>query len=441
MLLRDRLGQVIATAHRNDTQVAVLLIDVDGFKHINDSLGHGVGDELLRSVSTRLVNTVRSSDTVGRQSGDEYVVLLTEIKNATDAGIAAKKIITALALPHKLDTHNLHVTASVGISTYPEDGEDADTLMKNADMAMYQAKVKGPNNYQFFKNDMNLRAIERQSVESDLRRALELNEFLLQYQPKVNLRSGDISGVEALIRWHHPKRGLMFPAQFIPIAEECALILAIDRWVLEKACTQTQEWIAAGLNPPAVAVNVSSLEFRSDGFVENVRDVLRKSGLNPCYLDLEITETALMRHAKSTTIVLNELKSIGVRISLDDFGTGYSSLGYLKWFPIDTIKIDQSFIRSLSNNADDATLVGTMITMAKSLKKNVVAEGVETVEEMKFLQAHDCDEAQGYYFGKPLLPLAFAELLKTGIESSKFGWTHSRASLNGPVPATQLTPD
>jgi diguanylate cyclase len=373
ILLEDRLDQAIGIAHRNDTQVGVLFLDLDGFKHINDSLGHAVGDKLLQSVGKRLVSAVRGTDTVGRQGGDEFVVLLPEIKKATDAGIAAKKIISALACSHKVDTHELRATASIGISTYPQDGADAQSLMQNADIAMYQAKVNGPNTFQFFKADMNLRAIERQSVEGDLIRALERNEFVLHYQPKMNLESGDISGIEALVRWHHPQRGLVCPADFIPIAEECGLILSIDRWVVKEACRQIQEWIGSGLRPPPVAVNISSLEFRSMEFLNNLRSVLAESGLDPSYLDLELTETALMLHAKSTVSVLNELKSIGVRLSLDDFGTGYSSLGYLKSFPIDSIKIDQSFVRAITDDAnseaDDSTLVSTMIAMAKSLKK------------------------------------------------------------------------
>ena len=432
VLLDDRLDQAIAVARRNDTQIGVLFLDLDGFKHINDSLGHAVGDKLLRAVGDRLVKTVRSADTVGRQGGDEFVVLLTDIKKATDAGIAAKKIISALALPHKLDTHELRITASIGISTYPQDGDNAEALMKNADMAMYQAKVNAPNTCQFFREDMNLRAIERHCVESDLSRGLERNEFVLHYQPKINLETGEISGVEALIRWQHPHRGLVSPANFIPIAEECGLILQIDRWVVKEACRKIQEWIGSGLHPPPVAVNVSSLEFRSIEFLENLRRVLKQSGLDPSYLDLELTETALMLHAKSTIFVLRELKAIGVRLSLDDFGTGYSSLGYLKWFPIDSIKIDQSFVRTITddatNDSDDSTLVSTMIAMARSLKKNVVAEGVETEEQMNFLRAEGCNEAQGYYFGKPIAATNFAKLLETGIESSRFGWTHSRAS-------------
>jgi diguanylate cyclase (GGDEF)-like protein len=413
LLLKDRISQAIATGRRNDTEVAVMFLDLDGFKHINDSLGHAVGDRLLRSVATRLVSAVRGSDTVGRQGGDEFVILLAEIKHAADAGIAARKILTALAAPCTVDSHILYVTASIGMSTYPEDGEDAETLMKNADTAMYQAKVIGPNNYQFFKKHMNVRAIERQSIEAELNCALEQQEFMLYYQPIVNLETGQISGVEALIRWMHPDRGFLSPAQFIPIAEECGLILPIGRWVLREACRQVQEWIDSGLLVTPVAVNVSPLQLRSEGFLDSLRLILRGSRLDPCYLELELTETAFMRHAKSTIGVLRELKSIGVRLSLDDFGTGYSSLGYLRWLPIDTLKIDPSFVNNINTNTEDAMIVDTMITMAKGLKKRVVAEGVETEAQMNFLHAHGCDEAQGYYFSKPMVAAHFSKLLET----------------------------
>jgi len=416
-LIKDRLSQALAAALRNDTHVAVIFLDLDGFKHINDSLGHAVGDKLLRSVARCLVSTVRTSDTVGRQGGDEFVVLLSEIKQAEDAGIAARKILTALDAPCTCDPLDLRITASIGVSTYPEDGEDVDTLMKNAEMAMHQAKANGPNSYQFFEQHMNARAIERQSIEAALNRALERQEFVLHYQPQIDLTTGDISGVEALLRWVHPHRGLVPPAQFISIAEECGLILPIGRWVLAEACRQVQEWIDSGLCVPPVAINVSSLEFRSEGFLEGLRVVLRNSCLDPRYVDLELTEGALMRHGKSAVAMLKELKSIGVRLSLDDFGTGYSSLGYLKWIPIDSIKIDQSFVHNVTTDASDATIVSTIIAMAKGLKKRVVAEGVETKEQVNFLQTHDCDEAQGYYFSRPLAVASFARLLETGIDS------------------------
>ena len=417
MLLKDRLTQAIATAHRNSTQLAVVFLDLDQFKHINDSLGHAIADKLLQSVAARLVSCVRSSDTVSRQGGDEFVVLLSEIKHAADAGITARKILTALTAAHGVDQHNLHVTASMGLSTYPEDGEDAEILIKNADTAMYQAKQNGRDNYQFFKKDMNVRAVNRQSFEGGLRDALEYGQFVLHYQPKISLTTGAISGVEALLRWMHPVLGRIPPLEFLPIAEDCGLILPIGRWVLRETCRQVQDWINAGLRVPPAAVNVSSLEFRSEGFLENLRATLKDTGLDPCYLELELTETVLMQHAESTVSVLSALKSIGVRLAVDDFGTGYSSLSYLKRFPIDSLKIDQSFVHDITPGTDDAPIVRAVITMAKSLKQRVVGEGVETEEQMAFLHAHGCDEAQGYYFSAPVVAEHFAKLLETGIAS------------------------
>jgi diguanylate cyclase (GGDEF)-like protein/PAS domain S-box-containing protein len=412
LLLKDRISQAILAASRNGTKVAVLFLDLDGFKDINDSLGHSVGDTVLQSVAKCLVNCVRSSDTVSRQGGDEFVVLLSEIKHPSDAGITARKILTAVTASHTFDRHDLHLTASIGLSTYPEDGEDAEILLKNADTAMYQGKKRGHNTYQFFKQDMNARTIERQTIEADLRGALKRQEFVLHYQPKINLQTGKITGAEALIRWMHPDRGLLPPLQFIPIAEESGVILSIGQWVLGEACRQAKEWIDAGLPATPVAVNVSSVEFRSDAFLDSLRAVLKDSHLDPRYLELELTESVLMQHAESSASVLSALKSIGVRLAVDDFGTGYSSLSYLKSFPIDSLKIDQSFVHDIAPDTADATIVSAVITMAKSLKKCVIAEGVETEEQMTFLQAHGCDEAQGYYFSKPVVAHQFTQILK-----------------------------
>jgi diguanylate cyclase (GGDEF)-like protein len=391
---------------------------LDGFKHINDSLGHAVGDKLLRGVARRLVDGVRASDTVSRQGGDEFVVLLTEIKRASDAGLSARKLLTALAASYTCDPYDLRVTASIGISTYPEDGDDAEALMTNADTAMYQAKQNGPNSYQFFKKQMYFRAVERQSMEAELNRALERDEFLLHYQPKISLQTREMVGAEALVRWLHPDRGLIPPEEFIPIAEECGLILPIGHWVLREACRQAKEWIDSGLRVAPVAVNVSSLEFRSDGFIKGLRRVLRQASLDPVYLDLELTETALMHPAKSTIKALRELQATGVRLALDDFGTGYSSLGYMKWLPIDALKIDRSFVSNVTTDAGDATIVSSMIAMAKGFKKRVIAEGVETEAQLNFLKAHGCDEAQGYYFGGPMVPTQLVKLLGPRAPSS-----------------------
>jgi diguanylate cyclase (GGDEF)-like protein/PAS domain S-box-containing protein len=418
MLLKDRITRAIATARRNGTQIAVLFLDLDQFKRVNDSLGHAAADRLLQSVAARLVSNVRDTDTVSRLGGDEFVVLLSEIKHASDAGHMARKMLAAMTVGHDIDGHSVAVTASIGISTFPEDGEDAEVLMQNADTAMYQAKETGRDNCQFFKREMNLRAIKRQSLEAGLREALKSNQFILHYQPKIDLATGSISGAEALLRWVHPISGLIPPLEFLPIAEDCGLILPIGRWVLKEACRQAQDWVNAGLRAVPVAVNVSSLEFRSQGFLENIRGILRETGLDPRYLELELTETVLMQHAESTLSVLSVLKSIGVRLALDDFGTGYSSLSYLKRFPIDCLKIDQSFVRDITSGTDDVPIVRAVITMAKSLRQRVVGEGVETEDQMCFLQAHGCDEGQGYFLSKPLAAALFAKLLKPEVGSS-----------------------
>jgi diguanylate cyclase (GGDEF)-like protein/PAS domain S-box-containing protein len=415
ILLKDRLTQAITLAHRNGHRLAVLFLDLDGFKHINDSLGHSVGDNLLQSIAGRLVAAVRHSDTVSRQGGDEFVILLSEIKNARDAAISAKKMLASLTVPHSIAEHNLHVTASIGLTTFPDDGEDAETLVKNADTAMYHAKASGRNNYQFFKKDMNVRAVERQALEEGLRYALERDEFELHYQPKVNLATGEIIGAEALLRWLHPDLGVLPPLQFVPIAEDSGLILPIGRWVLREACRQARAWLNEGLRPIPVGVNISSLEFRSNGFLEGVRDVLKDTRLEPSYLELEMTEGVLMQHADSTASMLKTLKIMGVHLTVDDFGTGYSSLSYLTRFPIDTLKVDQSFVQKITSDKEHAAIINAVISMAKSLKQRVLAEGVETLEQLAFLRAHACDEGQGYYFGAAMMPVQFAKLLKTGI--------------------------
>ena len=415
MLLNDRVSQAIALAPRHMKQVAVLFLDLDGFKHINDSLGHPIGDKLLQSVAKRLVDCVRVSDTVSRQGGDEFVVLLSEAQQWEDAAITARRMLEAVAEPHSIDKHDLHVTTSIGVSVYPHDGLDAETLIKNADTAMYQAKENGRQSYQFFKPAMNVRAVERQSIEEGLRRALERQELALHYQPKINLRTGAITGAEALIRWTHPTRGSVPPAQFIPIAEDCGLILPIGRWVLREACKQARAWVDAGLPLATMAVNVSAMEFRDENFLEGLFAILRETGLDPRSLELELTESVLMKHAESAADILQTLKERGVQVAVDDFGTGYSSLSYLRKFPIDALKIDQSFVGQITTFGDDTSIVTAVISMARSLKLRVVAEGVETLEQVAFLQAHQCDEAQGFYFSRPVLPQQFAKLLGTGI--------------------------
>ena len=418
LLLNDRVSQAIVLAPRHNKKVALLFLDLDGFKHINDSLGHPIGDKLLQSTAKRLVDCVRASDTVSRQGGDEFVVLLSEVEHAEDAAITARRMLQAVAEPQSIDQHDLHVTTSIGLSVYPDDGLDAETLVKNADTAMYQAKENGRHAYQFFKPAMNVRAVERQSIEGNLRRALERQEFVLHYQPKVDLRTLQVTGAEALIRWMHPTRGPISPAQFIPVAEDCGLIVPIGNWALGEACKQTRVWADAGLPVVTMAVNVSAMEFRQEAFLEGVFAILKDTGLDPESLELELTESILVKRVESAASVLQELRARGVRIALDDFGTGYSSLSYLRKFPIDALKIDQSFVRQITTNPDDTTIVSAIINMGRSLKLRVIAEGVETREELEFLQAHQCDEGQGYYFSRPILPEQFAKLLETGISQT-----------------------
>jgi diguanylate cyclase (GGDEF)-like protein/PAS domain S-box-containing protein len=415
LLVNDRITQAITMARRNQNRVAVLFLDLDGFKNINDSLGHAIGDKLLQSVATRLSGCVRKSDTVSRQGGDEFVILLSEITHAADAAISAAKMITELKKAHTISEHRLCVTVSIGLSTYPDNGEDAETLIKNADTAMYHAKQCGRDNYQFYKPDMSLRAVERQSLEGQLRYALERNELSLHYQPKVNLKTGAITSVEALLRWQHPERGLLLPAQFLTIAEDTGIIVAIGQWVLCEACRQTREWLDAGLPAVPVAINISSLEFRSEQFLEGVEVALKNTCLDPRYLELELTETVLMRHAEAAASALGQLKAIGVRLAVDDFGVGYSSLSYLTRFPIDALKLDQSFVHNIVDGSDEAIVVSAVISMGKNLKHKVIAEGVETLKQLAFLQAHGCDEGQGYYFSRPVVAQQFAKLLETGI--------------------------
>ena len=415
MLLNDRVSQAIALAPRHLKKVAVLFLDLDGFKYINDSLGHPTGDKLLQSIAKRLVTCVRRSDTVSRQGGDEFVVLLSEVERPEDPAITARRLLQAVAEAHSIDQHDLHVTTSIGLSVYPNDGLDAETLIKNADTAMYQAKENGRQGSQFFKPAMNIRAVERQSIEESLRRALERQEFALHYQPKINLRTGEIAGAEALLRWTHPVRGPVSPAQFIPVAEDCGLIQPIGTWVLREACQQARVWLEAGLPLETMAVNISAVQLRDENFLDRIFAILRDTALDPRFLELELTESVLMKHAESTESILKTLRSRGVQIAVDDFGTGYSSLSYLRKFPIDALKIDQSFVRQITTAPDETTIVTAMISLGRSLKLRVVAEGVETRAEMAFLQAHQCDEAQGFYFSRPVPAQQFAGLLKTGI--------------------------
>ena len=412
-LFGDRIQQALAAAKRSDKKVALLFLDLDRFKSINDSLGHLAGDLLLQSVANRLKSCVREMDTVCRQGGDEFMVLLTEIDKAEDAAHIAMKIVNAMSNAHLVEDTRLIVTFSIGISIYPDDAVDSQLMIKNADAAMYHAKEKGRNNYQFFTPDMNAEASERMVLESDLRHAVQQNEFVLHYQPQIDNNNGKIIGMEALIRWQQPDKGLISPAKFIPIAEYCGLINSIGEWVLKTACNQNKKWQDEGLLKVPVAVNISALQFHQKNFKESIAHALSESGLEPRYLELEITEGVTVKDIESTVRLLNELKLMGVLISIDDFGTGYSSLSYLKRFPIDKLKVDQSFVRDISTDADDAAIVQTIISMGHGLRLKVIAEGVETAEQLAFLKERQCDEIQGYYFSKPLTADDFSKYVKS----------------------------
>jgi diguanylate cyclase (GGDEF)-like protein/PAS domain S-box-containing protein len=415
MLLNDRLTQAIAFARRRGNHLAVLFVDLDRFKLINDSLGHAIGDQLLQSVAERLVTCVRSSDTVSRQGGDEFVVLLSQVEHAEDAALSARKMLTALSVPHTIAQQSLQVTASIGVSIYPDDGQDGDALIRGADAAMYRAKATGGNSYQFYRMDLTVRSAERQSFEGDLREAVERQQFVLHYQPKMSLETGALTGVEALLRWEHPVRGLIPPGDFVPFAEASRLMVPIGQWVLREACRQARAWLQAGLRLGPMAVNISAAEFRHKDFLENLRAILEDARLDAHHLELELTEAALMQHVQSTAFALRAIKAVGVQLAVDNFGTGYSSLSQLKRFPIDALKVDQSFVKGITTDPDDAPIVAAAISMGKSLKQRVIAEGVETKEQLAFLRAEQCAEGQGYYFSEPMTAAQFARFLKTTI--------------------------
>ena len=418
LLLNDRITQAIALARRQDRSIAVIFLDLDRFKYINDSLGHAAGDKLLQSVSGRLLSRVRASDTVSRLGGDEFVILLSEIAHPEDAATSATNILLSLNAPHSIGGRDVDIDGSIGISVYPDDGQDAETLIKNADAAMYHAKENGRHNFQFFKADMNRKSVERQSLEGSLRQALRRKEFVLHYQPKVNLDTGEITGVEALIRWQQLDRGLIPPSEFIPIAEDCGLIVQIGRWVLREACMQAREWQDLGLPFRRISVNVSAVEFRAKTFVAGIRATLRETGFEARYLDLELTEGVLMEDAEATVAVLQELKAMGIQLAVDDFGTGYSSLSYLQQFPIDVLKIDQSFVHRITGDPDDSPIVSAILDMGKNLKQRVIAEGIETQEQLAFLQTQHCEEGQGYLFSRPVTAAQFAHLLQMRIKEA-----------------------
>lgn len=401
-LLQDRIRQALLQAQRNGNQGAVLFIDLNQFKAINDSMGHDVGDLLLKEIAQRLISSLRSQDTVARQGGDKFIVLLHSIAQAQDAGTAAQKLLDALLLPYQIEGKELYISASIGIAVFPADGEDADTLLKHGDTAMYQAKEAGRNNYQFFAQQMNQLATEKQALGTQLHHALERNELLLHYQPVIDMASGKLAGLEALLRWQHPERGLIPPLKFIPLAEETGLIVPIGEWVLRSACMQLKAWQGLGYDVPQLAINLSVKQLRQKTLVQTIARILDETGVEARFVELEITESILIDNSDEVAETLLTLHDMGLKLSLDDFGTGYSSLSHLKRFPIDTLRIDRSFVQDIVTNPADASIVAGIIGLAHSLRMKVIAEGVETTEQLAILARQGCDQYQGYYFSKPL---------------------------------------
>ena len=416
ILFEDRLTQALILAERNRQTLAMLFLSLDGFKKVHDTLGRAMGDRLLQKVAERLRISAHRGETVARFEGDEFALLLTQVggTEGEDVGAVIFQINESLKLPFLIDEHELFITVSIGISLYPDDGADAPTLLKNADAALYRAKEQGGDNYQFYTADMNAKAMKRLTLENNLRRALERSEFEVYYQPVLDINTRKIVGVEALLRWHHPELGLVQPAEFIPLAEDTGMIVPIGEWVLRTACAQSKSWQSAGFAPLSLAVNLSARQFQQQNLAEVVVRILQETGLNPRDLELELTESSIMKNAEGAVRTLSELKAMGVKVAIDDFGTGYSSLGYLKRLPIDTLKIDRSFVSDVTTDPDDAALVMAIITLAHNLRLKVIAEGVDSEEQLRFLHLLRCDEWQGYFFSKPLPVEAFEELLLQG---------------------------
>lgn len=415
-MFSNLLNMSIPSALRYQRNFAVMFIDLDRFKFINDSLGHDAGDTLLKEITARFKQALRASDVIARLGGDEFVVLVHEVSDREHAAAVAQKILSAASKPMMLVHQECRVSASVGVAMFPDDGEDEQTLMKNADSAMYFAKNEGRNNFQFFSPEINAQILERLRLESSLRHALERQEFSLCYQAKLDLKTGGITGVEALLRWNSAEHGSVSPAKFIPIAEEAGLIAPIGRWVLRTACLQNMKWQREGLPPINMAVNLSVVQFADEGLLDDIADVLRESGMDPCLLELEITESMLVNNIDHAIKLLTAIKRLGVRLAIDDFGAGYSSLGQLRHFPIDTLKVDRSFITDLATNSEDKAITSAIIAMGKTLSLTVVAEGVETPEQLDILRDQACDEMQGFYFSRPISANDFVKLLRENLE-------------------------
>lgn len=406
VLAEDRMQQAIVSAKRNNTQAALIFIDLDGFKTINDSLGHSIGDSMLQSVTSRLQECIRQSDTLSRQGGDEFLIILSDINRYEDVVTIADKLIQSFTKPFSVQNHFLSASASIGIALYPEHGEDFESLLQSSDVAMYKAKESGKNTYCFYTMKMNRKIVGQFKLESDLKSALQNNEFTLHYQPKINLSENIVSGVEALIRWNHPHLGTVLPTNFIHLAESSGLIVPIGEWIIKEACAQAASWHQMGINV-SIAVNISAAQFKRGNLKTVIKQALQTSQLNPRFLELELTESIMMHNVESTLQTVQTLKSLGVQLSIDDFGTGYSSLAYLKRFAVDTLKIDQSFVRDILQDQEDAIIVNTIIQMAKNLNLKTIAEGVESKEVLEIIKALGCTEVQGYYFAKPMESSAF----------------------------------
>ena len=430
LLLDARMERALSRASRHSRKVAVMFIDLDRFKNVNDTLGHPAGDLLLQQVAARITACVREQDTVSRLGGDEFAVVLEEVGHANAISLVARKILGALSEKISLYGHEVFISGSVGISLYPDDGQDTTTLFKNADSALYRAKDQGRDNYQFYTEELTTQAEARLEAENDLRQALDAGQFTVHYQPQVGLHGGRINGMEALVRWHHPRRGLILPGEFIPLAEETGLIVPLGAWVLSTACIQTKAWLDAGLGVVPVSVNLSPRQFRQKDLVANVADTLRESGLPARYLELEITEGLAMYNVEESIAVLHRLKDLGVHIAIDDFGTGYSSLSYLKRFPIDKIKIDLSFIQNITTDPDDAAISDAIISLSHSMNRTVIAEGVETEAQREFLTSHHCDEMQGYHFSRPAPAEEMERMLR---ESRTADWRLREGKTEGPT--------